>query len=217
MATRTTGAGLLAPGTKSEKKDLFYAFAAAFGALWGTIEITLGAFLHTLRLPFAGILLSALAAAILVGERQLLPRRGLSLATGVVAAMCKSISPGGIILSPMIAIIFESVAVEIALSIAPRTAFASALSGALCTAWSAFQGILFQYIFYGKGVIDLYVALLHKTTGWLGISASAGWWALWVLLFVIVGVGAAGGIAGRQIGRQAGARLESAASQGMAA
>ena len=193
--------------TKSGRPDRFYAFAAAFGALWGTMEITLGAFLHTLRVPLAGILLSAVAAMILVGERQLLPRRGLALATGIVAAICKTISPGGIIITPMIAIVMESVLVEAVLLIAPRAMITAGLAGAMCTIWSAFQGLITQYIFYGKGVLDLYMVLLKKSGKWLGLSSAVSWWVLAALIGVIAATGALGGVMGLRIGRESRERM----------
>lgn len=72
------------------------------------MEITLGSFLHTLRLPFSGTSLAAVSAALLVAQRQMLPRRGLSLTTGIVAAVCKSVSPGGVIFGPMVGITVEA-------------------------------------------------------------------------------------------------------------
>ena len=51
---------------ESGEKERFWAYVTAFGALWGSMEITLGSFLHVLRFPFAGILLASISAALLV-------------------------------------------------------------------------------------------------------------------------------------------------------
>jgi hypothetical protein len=109
----------------------FWAYVTAFGAAWGAFEITVGAFLHALRIPFDGTFLASVSAAFLVAQRQVLPARGASLATGAVAALCKSISPGGMILGPMVAILVESALVEFALLAAPRARTTTMLAGAL--------------------------------------------------------------------------------------
>ncbi len=190
--------------------DRFWAHVAAFGALWGSIEITLGAFVHTLRLPLAGVLLAALGAAVLTAERQIIPARGTTLATGIVAALCKTISPGGIVLGPMIGILAESLLVEIALLAAPRSRLAVALAGALCVSWSLMQAVGTQYVVYGKGVLDLFLAALSRAGNWLGLSSAAGLGALAACAGLLCLIGAAGGLAGRALGIRArtGLRLD---------
>lgn len=185
----------------------FWAHVTAFGALWGVVEITLGAFLHTLRVPFVGVVMASTSAALLVGQRQLLPRRGVSVATGVVAALCKSISPGGIILGPMIGIFTEALLVELSLLLAPRRLVSAMLAGALCTLWSAFQGLLTQYLLYGGRIVDLYLAALGHASRWLHLSPGTGWWGLALLSTVVGLVGAVGAVAGRRVGIDSGRRL----------
>jgi nucleoside-triphosphatase THEP1 len=183
--------------------DPFWPHVAAFGALWGVLEITLGSFLHTLRIPFAGVALASAGAGMLVAQRQVLPRRGAALATGAVAALCKSLSPGGAILGPMTGILVEAALVEVALLAFPRAAASAALGGALAATWAAFQKVFVQVLFYGATVIDLYLAILKKAGEWLGIPPEAGWGALGALLGAIVLLGAGLGLAGWSVGREA--------------
>jgi hypothetical protein len=185
---------------QGERGADFWAHVAAFGALWGGIEITVGSFLHTLRLPFGGTLLACLGSMLLVAARQIEPRRGASLATGVVAALCKSISPGGVILGPMMGITTEALLVEIALLIAPRAHASAAAAGALAALWSTFQKVISQVIFYGAGILTLYLTVLRRARDWLGLPEDAGFWALGALLAVILAMGTAAGLLGRRIG-----------------
>jgi hypothetical protein len=188
-------------------RAVFWAYATAFGALWGCLEITLGSFLHALRLPFVGVLLAALATGLLVAQRSLLPRAGLSLATGLVAALCKSISPGGIILGPMLGIGLEALLVELAFLALRRPALAAPLGGALAALWAASQMILTQWVMYGGALLEVYLALLRLAGEWLGLPPAAGPWAVALLGFAVAGMGAAGGLAGLRLGRRAAARL----------
>jgi hypothetical protein len=186
----------------------FWAYAAAFGAAWGTLEITVGSFLSALRIPFSGTLLASVGVALLVAERQVLPTRGLTLATGVVAAACKTLSPGGAILGPMIGITAEALLVELALLVAPRAAPTAALGGALAALWPLTQKLFGQVVYYGGDILALYLATLRKTAAWLGIGRTAGWRALGVVLAAIVLFGAAAGLIGRRAGRTCRRRRE---------
>jgi hypothetical protein len=189
--------------------DRFWARAAAFGALWGSVEVTLGSFLNSLRFPFAaGVLLASIGALLLVAARQISPQPGSSLAIGAVAALCKSISPGGIILGPMIGIVTEALLVEIALLAAPRARTTAALGGALAALWAISQTLLHKVVLYGADILVLYLALARRAGAWLGLPDGAGWWALGGLVFLVAAAGATGGLLGRSIGRAAATQLE---------
>jgi hypothetical protein len=193
----------------------FWSHAAAFGALWGAIEITLGSFIHALHIPFSSALLAAVGAVVLVAQRRLLQVRGLTLATAVVAAVCKSISPGGIILGPMIAILLEGVLLELSLSMMPRSPVSAAVGGSLAALWCALQKLIAQLVLFGATVIDLYLALARRSFDWMGLPLEYGWWAVGALLAAVVLVGATGGLIGWKIGLRARDLLDSRASRGV--
>ena len=192
-----------APLSAASPGDQTWSHVAAFGALWGALEITLGAFLHVMRLPLVGVLMASLGAMLLVAARQVYPRRGTTLATGVVAALCKSISPGGIILGPMIGIATEGALVEAALLAAPRSRLCAVLAGVLCALWAAFQKLIMQVVFYGSDVLSLYLAALVRARKWLALPDDAGWWALGLLLALLLLVGGGAGWVGRGVGQEA--------------
>ncbi len=203
------------PAPPSRRRaDRFWPYVAAFGALWGAAEITLGSFLHTLRMPFTGVLLASAGAGLLIAQRQALPRRGAAIATGFVAALCKTMSPGGAILGPMLGILAEAALVELALLPAQRSIATALLAGALAATWAVFQKLLMQYLFYGGSVIDLYLSLLRQATEVLGARSEAGWTALGGVLAVIAGVGAIAGFLGMAVGREGRRRLASPAHGG---
>ena len=186
----------------------FWAYVAAFGALWGTVEITLGSFLHMTRIPLVGVILTASGVALLVAQRQLYPARGLTIATGVVAALCKSISPGGIILGPMLGIMTEALIVEIFLLLAPQSLTFSVLSGVVAALWAAFQKLVTQYIFYGATIVELYVQALQRAWRWLHLPTELGVTAVTILLAVVVLIGGAAGYIGWRLGRDARALIK---------
>jgi hypothetical protein len=205
--TRPVGPGALWPlaGAPSESAQ-FWGMVAGFGVLWGALEITLGSFLHALRLPFGGTMLAATAAALLVAQRQVMAHRGLSIATGVVAALCKSVSPGGLIVGPMVGITIEALLVEVALLVAPRSRVGAALAGALAVLWATTQKVLTQYVYYGGNLVDLFVALMERLAGAMGLTAAGGWQIVGALLAALCVAGAAVALWGRRVGVEVAAR-----------
>jgi hypothetical protein len=180
----------------------FWGMVAGFGALWGALEITVGTFLHALKLPFGGTAMAAVAVALLVAQRQLLPQRGLSLATGVVTAICKSVSPGGVILGPMIGITVEALLVELALLIAPRSRVGAFFAGALAICWATFQKVISHYVYFGGSILDLYVALVEQGARLLGLSPEGGWRLLGGLVLALMTAGGLVALWARGVGQQ---------------
>ncbi|MCL2013166.1 MAG: hypothetical protein FWG75_10330 [Cystobacterineae bacterium] len=187
--------------------SLFWPMATAFGALWGAVEITLGSFLHMLKIPFGGAILASLGAALLIAQRQVLPQRGLSMVTALIAALCKSLSPGGVILGPMIGITMEGLLVELALLVSSRFIGCAILAGMLAAMWTVFHKLLSSFVFYGMTLIELYVAVLQKAGQWLG-HEGAGWWMALLFVGIISSIGAIGGIFGWRVGQDAARSLE---------
>ena len=200
-AIRPTGDD--APRAPHAPMTRFWTYAAAFGAIWGAVEITLGAFLHTLKLPLSSPLLAALGAAVLVAQRQLLDLRGLTLATGLVAAACKLLSPAGAVFGPMLGIAVEALLVELALLFGARSLPAALLAGVLAVSWAVGQKFIMQVLVYGGDLIALYLALLRRLGGWLGLDASAGVAAATLAGALLFALGLAAGAWGLRLGRLA--------------
>lgn len=188
---------------KSNESKKFWAYVAAFGALWGAIEITIGSFLHTLRIPFTGTFMASISAALLISQRQFISKRGISIATGAVAAICKSLSPYGIILGPMIGIFVESILIEIALIIAPKNLISAVFAGMLSALWATAQGLINQWIFYGTKLFELYIILIQKAKQMLRISTFSSWLILIIFISIICLSGATFAILGYFIGKKA--------------
>ena len=69
---------------------------AVFGALWGSVEMSLGAWLHAANVPFTGLLLSAVGVCIALIGYVFVPRAGAVFMISLVAAMLKAFSVGGV-------------------------------------------------------------------------------------------------------------------------
>lgn len=173
-------------------RDLVY--IGLFGALWGALEIGLGSYLHVLKVPFIGTVMAALGIAVALVGRTFVAKRGSVLFIGVVTALLKMFSLGGIVLNPMIAILVESGLAELGLlaSARPRR-WAFALAGALAVSWDFLHQFFTQGILAGRGIFTIYQWTLEQGARLLGVDPSAALLLLALLLALRLAVGAAAG------------------------
>lgn len=149
-------------------KSLFWSRAAVYGGLWGVVEVTLGGFLHTLRIPLAGIFLAACEAGFLVAVRRITNAEGIALASAFVAACVRCLAPAGALLNPFIGIVMEGLMVELAFLALPGYALPAFVGGGAATLWALVQAILTQIIFFGSATVQVYelvYAAAQKTLG----------------------------------------------------
>lgn len=170
-----------------------------FGALWGAVELGLGSALHAVFPPQAdtfltGVILGGIGAAVALTGRHFVTRRWSVLLIGVVAALIKLLSPGGVKLGPVVAILVESALMEMALLAArvPRL-WAFIAGGALAVGWNLPHKFLMMRLLYGKGIVEVYGQMVREGSQALGLDVSAAVWILLILLLVRLAVGAAGG------------------------
>jgi nucleoside-triphosphatase THEP1 len=190
------------------KKDLekikpIWVQAAFLGSMWGSIEIIIGSFLHNLRLPFTGTILSAIGVALLIGGHYIWNEKGLVWRAGVVCALMKSISPSAVIIGPMIGIMSEAFVIELFLHISGRSPIGMLVGGAVATCLPFIQNILNLVITFGFNVTYLYVELYKFIVRNLGIERIGPYEAIGLLflIYAIFGVGAAslGIIVGKKV------------------
>jgi hypothetical protein len=165
--------------------------------------------LHVLNLPLAGVFLSGIGIGIALIGRLFVPRRGSVVFIGVVTALLKMLSLGGIVLNPMIAILAESLAAELALmpfAVARRAGFV--VAGGAATLWCFFHPFLTQGILAGRGLVAIYQLTLERGAGLLGIDVTGVMLIVAALLAVHFLVGAVCGFATWDIGRMVQNRLK---------
>lgn len=199
--------------TVNAKRHEFWSYAGSFGALWGALEATLGSFLHAMKLPFGGVLLASMGAALLVALRVLVPRPGILLATGAVCAMVKLSSPGTVLVGPAVGILTESLLVEIATLPFGANAASAPLAGALAASWAICQKVLTQILLYGAPIVALYKELLQRGSKMLGLSPEGGLKMIAVFVTAMATFGALAGLAGLRAGRRVGASAAPAWSE----
>ncbi|MBP7464297.1 MAG: hypothetical protein KA793_08165 [Bacteroidales bacterium] len=177
--------------------------AAVLGCLWASSEIVLGSLLHNLKLPFAGIFLTAIGIILLISVSYIWKDRGLIWRSGVICALMKAVSPSAVILSPMIAILFEALLLQLSVTIFRRNILAYLLGGMLAMSWTFVHKIAAYLILYGFNLVELYRNLTLFAQKQLHFQIENIWSpiiALWIF-YLLLGLLAAG--LGIYIGKKA--------------
>lgn len=182
-------------------RDRFWGHAAAFGAMWGALEATVGGFVHALKIPFGGTALAATGAAFLLSLRSVYPRRGVVIAAALVCAGVKLLSPATAVVGPMVGILVEATLIELVCLPLGANVGSAVLGGALATLWALSQKVLTQIVLYGGPMLSLYKEILRRAEQWLGLSPRGGVLVVAPFAALIATIGAAFALAGLRAGR----------------
>jgi nucleoside-triphosphatase THEP1 len=177
--------------------------AAVYGSLWAAVEIVVGSFLHNLRIPFAGSVLSAVGVVLMTAGHRAFPERGLIWRTALVCALMKSVSPSAVILGPMIGILVEGVLLETMVRLVRGRAVGYLVGGALAVSWSMAQRMLNAVIAFGPDVVRLYVDAYAYASRSLGVSSFGPFDLIVTLIGLEMCVGCLAATLGLQIGHRA--------------
>ena len=193
-----------------------------FGALWGVVEMFLGSYLHLIFPPQAntfltGVVLGGIGVTVALTGRHFVPHRGSVFFISVVTALLKLLSPGGVKIGPLVAILVEGLLMEAVLWIArtPRR-WAFLVGGALAVGWNFPHKFVMMRLLYGKDIVQVYTKMVQDGSQTLGLDPSVAWLILAILLLTRLIVGAIGGWGAWELGGAVARRLgrrEPAASE----
>lgn len=176
--------------------------ASIAGTIWAASEIVLGSFLHNLKIPFSGNILTAIGIIVLIAISYVWTDRGLFWRAGLICAVMKTMSPSAVIFGPMVAIITESILLEISVTLFGRTIAGYLLGSMLAMSWNLFQKVINFIIFYGSNIIEVYENLLKYAQKQLEIESDIVWLPIIILLVVYSVFGLFAGIIGIRVGRK---------------
>lgn len=176
--------------------------ASIIGTIWAAAEIVLGSFLHNLRVPFSGNVLTAIALVILISVSYRWREHGLYWRAGIICALMKTMSPSAVIFGPMIAIMMESLLLEITVRLFGMTYLGFIIGSMLAMSWNLFQKIFNLIIFYGGSLVDIYTSITDYASKQLDLRFDAFWAPLILLLGIYALFGGATAVAGIITGRR---------------
>lgn len=190
-----------------------WVYVAVFGALWGALELTLGAYLHVLFPPladtfFTGLIMAGIGAVVALVGRTFVPRPGAVLGIGIVTALLKVLSLGGVKIGPVVAILAEAALMELALlSKASPTRWRYVLAGILAVSWNFIHKFIMMRLLYGQGITEVYVQMIQDGSQTLGMDVRQAVAIIGVLFLFRVAVGAVSGWLAWDLGRLVARRL----------
>src|SRR5665647_3732921 len=149
--------------------------ASIIGTIWAASEIVLGSFLHNLKIPFSGNILTAIGIIILISISYIWTEKGLFWRAGLICAIMKTMSPSAVIFGPMIAIFSEAALLEIFVRLLGRTIAGYVIGSMLAMSWNLVQKILNYILFYGSNIIEVYSSLLKLAQKQLNIQTEIVW------------------------------------------
>ena len=176
--------------------------ASITGTIWAAAEIVLGSFLHNLRIPFSGNVLTAIGLVILISVSYIWNERGLFWRSGLICALMKTLSPSALIFGPMIAIFVEALLLEGAVRVFGRTIPGFIIGSMLAMSWNLVQKTINMVIFYGNNFIDLYSNLVNYAGKQLRLHTDIFWLPLLILLVMYSLFGMMAAIIGIRTGRK---------------
>jgi len=176
--------------------------ASIAGTIWAASEIVLGSFLHNLKVPFSGNILTSIGIILLISLSFVWKEKGLFWRSGLVCAIMKTLSPSAVIFGPMIAILSEAILLEISIRLLGRTMIGYILGAMLAMSWNLFQKVVNMIIFYGSNIVDLYKSLINLAEKQLHIETDTAWLPLLFLLCIYCLLGIISAIIGIRVGRK---------------
>jgi len=176
--------------------------ASIIGTVWAASEIVLGSFLHNLKVPFSGNILTAIGIIILISLSYTWTEKGLFWRAGLLCALMKTMSPSAVIFGPMIAIFTEAALLEIFVRLLGRTIAGYVIGSMLAMSWNLVQKILNYILFYGSNIVEVYSSLLKLAQKQLNIHTEIVWLPIVILLIVYALFGLLAAITGIRVGRK---------------
>ena len=177
--------------------------ASVLAGLWAGIEIIAGSFLHNLRIPFSGTILTLISIVLVIGFFQIWPKYGIIWRAGVITALMKSISPSAVILGPMIAISLEGFIMEIVVRLAGRNIIGYLGAGMLTMVGVLTHKAVRLFLLYGWDIFLIYEEMFNYATNKLGFLNVQPMRAVTSLFIVYAVLGALAAFLGYRLGQKA--------------
>jgi nucleoside-triphosphatase THEP1 len=159
---------------KIRNTDQRWLRAAVIASYWAAFEIIVGSFLHNLRIPMSGTILSFSSVVLVVSFISKWKMKGIIWRAGIICALLKSISPSAVILGPMIGIASEAILLELFISLFGFNFIGYLVGGIFAVQSALIHKVVSLLILYGFDLVKILSALYKysaKQFGFIHVSA----------------------------------------------
>lgn len=176
--------------------------ASIIGTLWAASEISLGSFLHNLRIPLSSNILTAIGIIIMISTSYKWREKGLFWRAGLICALMKTASPSAVIFGPMIAIFSQAMLLEIFTRILGRNIIGFTIGAMFAMTWNLFHVIMNYIIYYGFNIVNIYSGLLKYAQKQLHFNFDLVWSPIIFLTIIYASLGIISSVIGIKVGRK---------------
>lgn len=170
--------------------------ASVVGSIWASVEIILGSFLHNLKIPLSGMILSFISVWLLISFLQVWKENGLIWRAGLICALMKSISPSAFILGPMIGIFTEALLIELFISILGKNLMGFLAGGAFAVLSTILQKLVSLLILYGFDFIKILSDLYLFAVKQIDLEQLSPTFLIVLIVLIYIITGLSGAVAG---------------------
>lgn len=175
--------------------------ATVLGSYWAFVEIVAGSFLHNLKIPMAGSILSFITVFLVIAFFQLWKTNGIIWRAGLICALMRSISPGSILIGPMIGICSEAIILEVTIWILGKNIISYASGGALVLFSAIIHKAISLLILYGLDFVLLIKNMYIFAASQIGLKNISPFELLMLISGIYLFSGTLAGIFGTMAGR----------------
>jgi nucleoside-triphosphatase THEP1 len=176
--------------------------ASVVGSIWASIEIILGSFLHNLKIPLSGLILSFIGVFILIAFLQVWKENGLIWRAGIICALMKSVSPSALILGPMIGIFTEAILIELFIFVFGKNLIGYLTGGAFAVLSTILHKLVSLLILYGFNFIKILSDLYKYAVKQIDLEQLSPVNLLVVITAIYILIGMAGSVVGYLTGKK---------------
>lgn len=177
--------------------------AAILGSVWASVEIVIGSFLHNMKFPLTGTILSAIGVALLIAGHSLWKEKGIVWRAGIICAIMKSVSPSSVILGPMIGITVEAFIVELFIRLTGGNLIGYVVGGAIACTTPLIQKTISYLFVYGMDIAATFVRLIEFASKYLNMPSLQTWHVIIVVIGINLFLGGLSAIVGLVVGKRA--------------
>lgn len=156
---------------------------AKYTALLSIIEVALGSFLHSFKIPLSGHFLSLNEGFLLTRASLEIEEKNAPAMIGVASALLKTLSPAGKKLTPMLAISAQAHCFSFGLYLLGNNFMGRCLGIILLSLWAFIQPIGIYFLIFGKQILDVAHYFLDKLSSVFVVSMDNLFQILLILIF----------------------------------
>ena len=178
------------------------AYIIVFVAVWGGLEMSLGAVLHAVHIPLRGMMLASVGAFMLCSAQLWIGGRWTCLSVGGITAFLKLFSIGGLVLSPAVAILMESLLASLVFLGLKRNLLGCLISGMTVVSFTIIHKVFSMTIVYKSEFSDIIDTFLKQGNfiSEMGVKSLLIFFSIYLAIHLIFGI-LAGGLAYFTVGR----------------